>query len=84
MGLLGGAALTITADVGSDGALSPTGFVAMAVKVYDCPTVRPKIEQLVVEVVQVSDPGFEVTVYEVMVTPPSLLGEAHESWASVP
>jgi hypothetical protein len=40
----------------------PALFVAFTVNVYDVPLVRPVTVQLVVDVVQVNEPGFEVTV----------------------
>jgi len=43
------------------------------------PFVRPATVQLVVEVVQVNEPGDEVTVYVVIALPPSLLGAAQET-----
>ena len=48
------------------------------------PLVRPETEQLVVlpfAVVQVKEPGKLVTVYEVMLAPPSLAGAVHDTVA---
>jgi len=43
------------------------------------PFVRPVTVQLVVDVVQVNEPGDEVTVYVVIALPPLLLGAAQET-----
>ena len=50
-----------TADA-DEAAPVPDTFVAVTVNVYDVPFVRPVTVQVVVAVVQVKEPGVEVTV----------------------
>ena len=57
----------------------PAAFVAVTVNVYEVPFVRPVTVQLVVAVVQVSDPGEDVTVYPVIALPPLLEGAVQET-----
>ena len=53
----------MTGNVGADGKLVPTEFVAVTENVYEVPLVRPVTVQLVPPVVvQVFPPGDEVTV----------------------
>jgi len=61
VGAPGIAAGTTTADA-DDELPEPTLFLATTVNVYSDPLVRPVMEQLVVDVVQVNDPGEPVTV----------------------
>ena len=62
----------VTELEGADGPLVPTAFVAVTVKVYEVPFVRPLTVQPVPAVEQVKPPGDEVAVYPVMGLPPSL------------
>ena len=48
--------------LGGEAGEVPRALVAVTVKVYDDPWVRPVTVQLVVDVVQVKPPGLEVTV----------------------
>jgi sulfur carrier protein ThiS len=48
----------------------PAAFVALTVNVYAVPLVKPETVQEVDAVVQVNDPGDEVTVYPVIALPP--------------
>ena len=52
----------ITAEEAAEAEESPTRLVALTVKVYAVPLVRPETVQLVDAEVQVFDPGDEVTV----------------------
>jgi hypothetical protein len=62
-------------DEGAEGAEIPEALVAVTVKVYEVPLVRPVTSQVVAPFeVQVSDPGEEVTVYPVTMAPPLLAG----------
>jgi hypothetical protein len=72
----------VTAVEGSDAAPVPTALVAVTVKVYDVPLVRPlTVQDVAPVVVQVLLPGDEVTVYPVMALPPSLAGAVHDTEA---
>ena len=51
-----------TAEVAEEATDVPTALVAVTVKVYETPLVKPPTEQEVVAVVQVKLPGVEVTV----------------------
>jgi hypothetical protein len=55
----------------------PTPFVAVTVKVYDDPLLRPDTVHVVDDVVQVWFPTFEVTVYERIDVPPFDDGAVH-------
>jgi hypothetical protein len=68
----------------SDASPIPAAVFARMTKVYAMPLVRPATTQLVVEVVQVKDPGEEITVYPVMGRPPVDEGADHETvtWES--
>jgi hypothetical protein len=57
----------------------PAEFVAVTVKVYAVPFVRPVTVQESVAVVQVNEPGLEVTVYEEIVLPPVEVGAVQET-----
>jgi hypothetical protein len=48
----------------------PDAFVAVTLNVYEVPFARPLTVQVLAEVVQVNDPGVEVTVYPVIAAPP--------------
>ncbi len=61
IGAPGGPSGVTALEAGEAGEV-PRALVAVAVKVYDDPWVRPLTVQLVVEVVQVKPPGEEVTV----------------------
>jgi hypothetical protein len=52
----------VTAADAVDAEPAPDAFVALTVKVYEVPFVRPVTVQLVVTVVQVNEPGDDVTV----------------------
>ena len=65
-----GAVAGTTAPEAVDGEPVPAAFVAVTVNVYEVPLVRPVTVQLVVAVVQVNEPGDEVTVYPVIAEPP--------------
>jgi hypothetical protein len=57
----------------------PALFVASTVNVYALPLVRPVTVQLMVDVVQVNEPGDEVTVYEMIAAPPVVNGADQET-----
>ena len=58
----------------------PLGFVAVTVKVYEVPFVRPDTEQVSAPVVeQVAPPGDAVTAYPVTVAPPFETGAVQET-----
>ena len=62
----------------SEVALVPMEFVAVTVKVYVVPFVRPVTVTEVPVVVAVTPPGSDVTVYPVTGLPPSETGAVHE------
>jgi hypothetical protein len=62
----------------------PARLVAETVKVYDVPTVKPDTERGELAPVEVSPPGLDVTVYEVIGKPPSLTGGVNVTDAVVP
>jgi hypothetical protein len=68
---------TIDADA-DEAAPVPLAFVAVTVNVYEVPFVRPATAQLVELVVQVNEPGVEVTVYELIAAPPVLAGAVQD------
>ena len=78
-----GTAAGTTACEALEGFPSPTLFVADTVNVYDVPLVRPSTSQLSGPLAHthVSPPGFDVTVYCVMVAP-LFAGAVHEIVAS--
>jgi len=85
VGAPGGAAGTAAADAAEETEV-PIAFVAVTVNVYEVPLVRPATVQEVDEadeVVQVFDPGDDVTVYPVIADIPSSAGADHETtdWA---
>ena len=51
-----------TAIEATDATPVPAEFIAVTVNVYDVPFVRPETVHVVVALVQVNDPGVEVTV----------------------
>ena len=57
----------------------PAAFVAVTVNVYEVPLVRPVTVQLVDAVVQVNEPGDDVTVYPVIAEPPELDGAVQDT-----
>jgi acyl-coenzyme A thioesterase PaaI-like protein len=57
----------------------PETFVAVTVNVYDVPFVRPVTVHDVVAVVQVNEPGEDVTVYELIEAPPLLTGAVQDT-----
>ena len=69
--------------VADEAADVPIMLVAVTVKVYDVPLVRPLIVQLVDAVVQVNPPGVLVAVYEVTTEPPLLDGATQVTVALV-
>jgi len=68
-----------TAAEAEETAPEPLAFVAVTVNVYEVPFVRPVTVQVVVAVVQVNEPGVEVTVYELIAAPPVETGAAHDT-----
>jgi len=68
-----------TAEDGAEAALVPFAFVAVTVKVYEVPFVRPITVHEVVDVVHVKPPGLEVTVYDVIAVPPLFDGAVHDT-----
>jgi hypothetical protein len=72
----------VTAAEESESWPVPMAFVALAVKVYAVPLVRPDTSHVsAVVVVQVRCSGALVTVYPVMALPPSDAGADHETVA---
>jgi hypothetical protein len=63
----------------AEAGLVPAELVAVTVKVYVVPLVRPVTVQDVLLVVQVRPPGLDVTVYPVMAAPPLEAGAVHET-----
>jgi hypothetical protein len=63
----------------TEAALWPSPLVALTVKVYGVPLVRPLTVQLVPALVQVKLPGDDVTVYPVMVEPPVEADAVHDT-----
>ena len=57
----------------------PAEFVAVTVNEYETPLVRPATVHEVEEVVHVFEPGFEVTMYEVIDAPPFEAGGVHDT-----
>jgi len=70
-----------TAPEGADAEPVPALFVAETVNVYEVPFVSPLTVQLVVTVVQMKDPGVEVTVYPVIALPPVDAGAIQDTTA---
>jgi hypothetical protein len=69
---------TAAADA-ADGSEVPEMFVAVTLKVYEVPLVRPVITQLVAPVVvQDFPPGFEIATYRVIAAP-FLAGAVHDT-----
>ena len=84
VGAPGTTAAGVTDAEALDAALLPTLLLAFTVNVYPVPFERPETRQLVVlpfAVVHVKEPGELVTVYEVMLAPPVLLGAAQDTVA---
>jgi hypothetical protein len=73
MGASGAVGVVTEFDESEDG-LVPMEFVAVTVKVYAVPFVRPVTVTEVPVVVAVTPPGSDVTVYSVTVLPPSSNG----------
>ena len=71
----------VTGVDGSEDRLVPMEFVAVTVKVYAVPLVRPVTVTDVPVVVAVISPGAEVAVYSVIGLPPSEAGAVHETIA---
>jgi len=65
----------------SEDRLVPTEFVAVTVKVYAVPLVRPVTVSEVAVVVAVTPAGDEMTVYSVTALPSSEAGAVHETVA---
>ena len=57
----------------------PAEFVAVTENEYETPLVRPATVHEVEEVVHVFEPGFEVTMYEVIDAPPFEAGGVHDT-----
>ncbi len=74
----------VTGADGSEGTLVPLEFVAVTVKVYGVPLVRPEKAQLVVvaSVVQTWPPGWPVIVYPVIELPPWSAGACQVTLAA--
>ena len=81
-GAPGAAAVGVTAAVAAEAAPTPALDVAVTVKVYGVPTVRPVIVQAVALVVVHVPPGEPVTVYPVTERPSLLAGTDHDTVAS--
>ncbi len=71
----------VTAAEESESWPVPMALVALTVKVYAVPLVRPDTSQVSAVVVQVRCSGALVTVYPVMALPPSDEGADHETVA---
>ena len=69
----------VTALLALDALPVPTAFVAVTVKVYAVPFVRPVTVIGELPPVPVNPPGLEVTVYEVIALPPLLAGGVNET-----
>ena len=80
VGVPGAVGVVTEFDESEDG-LAPMEFVAVAVKVYAVPFVRPVTVTEVLAVVAVTPPGLDVTVYFVIALPPSETGAVHETTA---
>jgi len=63
----------------TDAALEPDTFVAVTLKEYAMPLVRPVTVHDVDAVVHVNEPGAEVTVYEEIEAPPVETGAVHDT-----
>ena len=74
-----GAVAGTTAPEAVDGEPVPAALVAVTVNVYEVPLVRPVTVQLVDAVVQVNEPGEDVTLYPVIDEPPELDGALHDT-----
>jgi len=70
-----------TAPDTADADPAPALFAAVTVNVYEVPFVRPGTVQLVVDVVQVNEPGMDVAVYPVVGLPPVEAGATHDTAA---
>jgi len=70
-----------TAPDTADADPAPALFAAVTVNVYEVPFVRPGTVQLVVDVVQMNEPGVDVTVYPVVALPPLEAGATHDTAA---
>ena len=73
----------VTAPEALDATPVPAALVAVTVNVYEVPFVRPVTVHVVAVVVQVNEPGDEVTVYPVIVLPPLLEGAVQETTTCV-
>jgi len=71
-----------TAPDAADADPAPALFAAVTVNEYEVPFERPVTVQLVVDVVQVNEPGVDVTVYPVVGLPPVEEGAIHDTAAS--
>ena len=78
MGAPAAVAGTAAADA-TDALPAPAEFLALTVNVYEVPFVRPTTVQEVVEVMQVNEPGLDVTVYPVRAAPPFDAGAVHDT-----
>jgi len=87
VGTAGAVAAGVTDEEAVDAELVPTPFVAVTVKVYPVPFVKPVTLQVVVPVVlQVKLPGVDVTVYPVIADPPFEPGAVQDmaAWLLLP
>ena len=73
-----GTAEGTTEEEAADAEPIPDTFVAVTVNEYDVPFVRPRTVHEVEAVVQVNEPGFEVTVYR-LIAAPLLAGAVQET-----
>ncbi len=81
VGAPGAVVVGTTALEAAEAGLVPAALVAVTVKVYEVPSVRPVTVHDVVLVVQVLPPTDEVTVYPVMARPPLDPGAVHDTVA---
>jgi hypothetical protein len=77
-----GGSTGVTDELGVLAGPSPAEFVATTLNVYEMPFVNPcTVHEVATDVVHVKPPGLDVTVYPVIVDPPSLAGAAHDTSA---
>jgi len=74
--------LGVTEFEAADAGLVPIAFVAVTVKVYAVPLVKPVTVMGLVVPVAVKLPGFDVTVNTVIALPPVLVGAVNDTVAS--
>jgi hypothetical protein len=84
LGALGGSSGVTGVTDGAEDGLGPCAFVAVTVKVYAVPSVRPVMVHGLVLQLALRFPGEEVTVYCVIASPPSLAGAVMTTVADCP